>query len=59
MAVTGYDDVTREPQLTTVRQDWGLAGATMAELMFGILEGRTMTSRMLPVELIVRDSTGG
>jgi DNA-binding LacI/PurR family transcriptional regulator len=59
VAVTGYDDVTREPQLTTVRQDWGLAGATMAELMFGILEGRTMTSRMLPVELIVRDSTGG
>jgi DNA-binding LacI/PurR family transcriptional regulator len=57
VAVTGYDDATREPLLTSVRQDWHAAGAIMAELMFGLLEGRTMTSRMLPVELIVRGST--
>jgi DNA-binding LacI/PurR family transcriptional regulator len=59
VAVTGYDDVTREPHLTSVRQDVSLAGATLAELMFGMLEGRAMQSRKLPVELIVRGSTQG
>lgn len=57
VAVTGYDDTTREPNLTSVRQDLGLAGQTMAELMFGLLEGREVQSRKLGVELIVRGST--
>jgi DNA-binding LacI/PurR family transcriptional regulator len=57
VAVTGYDDVTREPHLTSVRQDLAMAGGMLAELMFGMLEGRAMQSRQLPVELIVRGST--
>jgi DNA-binding LacI/PurR family transcriptional regulator len=57
VAVTGYDDAIRDPQLTSVRQDWNLAGTMMAEMMFEMLEGRTVASRKLPVELIVRAST--
>jgi DNA-binding LacI/PurR family transcriptional regulator len=57
IAVTGYDDAMQDPQLTSVRQDWTLAGVTAAELMFGMLEGRVMQSRKLPVQLIVRAST--
>ena len=57
VAVTGYDDAMREPQLTSVRQDWNLAGATLADMMFEILAGRPVTSGKLPVELIVRAST--
>ena len=48
---------TNVPQLTSVRQDWNLAGTMLADMMFGILEGRTVASRKLPVELIVRAST--
>ncbi len=59
VAVTGYDDTTREPHLTSVRQDLGLAGQVMAELMFGLLEGRPVQSRKLDVQLIVRGSTQG
>jgi len=59
VAVTGYDDITREPHLTSVRQDLGLAGAIMAELMFDLLEGRPAASRKLGVELIARASTLG
>jgi DNA-binding LacI/PurR family transcriptional regulator len=57
VAVTGYDDATREPHLTSVRQDWNLAGTIMADMMFDLLAGRPVSSRMLPVELIVRAST--
>jgi DNA-binding LacI/PurR family transcriptional regulator len=59
VAVTGYDDATREPHLTSVRQDWALAGAILAELMFGLLEGRAVESRKLDVELMIRGSTQG
>lgn len=57
VAVTGYDDAMREPHLTSVRQDWALAGSILAELMFDLLEGRAVESRKLNVELIVRGST--
>jgi len=57
VAVTGYDDATREPHLTSVRQDWNLAGTIMADMMFDLLAGQPVRSRMLPVELIVRAST--
>ena len=57
VAVMGYDDAMREPLLTSVRQDWNLAGAMLAEMMFETLAGRKVESRKLPVELIVRAST--
>jgi len=57
VAVTGYDDAIRDPQLTSVRQDWNLAGTTLADMMFEMLEGHAVASRKLPVELIVRAST--
>ena len=59
VAVTGYDDATREPHLTSVRQDWNLAGTVAADMMFALLEGKAVASRKLPVELIVRASTQG
>jgi DNA-binding LacI/PurR family transcriptional regulator len=59
VAVTGFDDAIRDPQLTSVRQDWNLAGTTMAEMMFEMLEGHAVASRKLPVELIVRGTTQG
>jgi len=57
VAVTGYDDASREPLLTSVRQDWDLAGRTLADMMFDLLAGREVASGKLPVELIVRAST--
>ena len=59
VAVTGYDDATREPHLTSVRQDWDLAGTMVAGMMLDMLDGQAMASRKLPVELIVRASTQG
>jgi DNA-binding LacI/PurR family transcriptional regulator len=57
IAVTGYDDATRDPLLTSVRQDWDMAGAMLAQMMFESLAGGGVTSAKLPVELIVRAST--
>lgn len=57
VAVTGYDDAMQDPRLTSVRQAWSTVGALLADMMFGLLEGREVASRTLPVELIVRGST--
>ncbi len=59
VAVTGYDDATREPMLTSVRQDWDLAGTMLAGMMFDLLAGQDVVSGKLPVDLIVRASTAG
>lgn len=57
VAVTGFDDALHDQRLTTVRQDWDLAGRTLAGKMMGLLAGRQVASSLLPVELIVRGST--
>ncbi|HEY1880837.1 MAG TPA: substrate-binding domain-containing protein [Caulobacteraceae bacterium] len=57
VAVTGFDDAIHDPRLTTVRQDWDLAGRTLAGKMLDLLAGEEATSALLPVELVVRAST--
>jgi DNA-binding LacI/PurR family transcriptional regulator len=57
VAVTGYDDAIHDMRLTTVRQDWDLAGRTLAGKMVDLLAGRAVMSTLLPVELVVRSTT--
>ena len=60
VAVVGFDDSliaqTTRPALTTIRQDIMGLGEAVAELMIQKLSGEETFSRILPTELIVRDS---
>lgn len=60
VAVVGFDDsdfaLQSRPQLTTIRQDVQRLAATAVELLFQRLSGRQTRSRIIPVELVVRDS---
>ena len=57
VSVPGFDDAIHDPRLTTVRQDWDLAGRTLAGKMMDLLAGEDVSSSLLPVELVVRAST--
>jgi LacI family repressor for deo operon, udp, cdd, tsx, nupC, and nupG len=65
-SVVGFDDIEMAayymPPLTTVRQDRDRLGSAAAELIIDLLSGRPRDQiasvNMLPVELIVRKSTG-
>ena len=57
VAVAGFDDTARDAALTSVRQDWDLAGRLLAGKMLALLAGEAPISEMLPVELVVRGST--
>ena len=60
VAVVGYDNVSVSsyvtPSLTTVSQNIPLAGKFLAEDFVGCLVQRTVTNRIVPVELVVRAS---
>ncbi|MGH3741240.1 MAG: LacI family DNA-binding transcriptional regulator [Micromonosporaceae bacterium] len=62
LAVTGWDDVSLaehvSPPLTTIRQQVGDLGATAARLLFDRMEAREAPDRVLPTELVVRESCG-
>jgi DNA-binding LacI/PurR family transcriptional regulator len=62
LSVVGYDDSplssTSRPPLTTVRQEVAAKGRLAATMLADLLEGRQTTSELLPVELVVRGSTG-
>jgi DNA-binding LacI/PurR family transcriptional regulator len=62
LSVVGFDDLdlTRLtfPALTTVGTDPQGLGAAAFELLHARLQGRRPDNRVLPVELVVRDSTG-
>lgn len=62
LSVAGFDDLDlalySAPPLTTVRADPEGLGAAAFELLHARIEGRRPKSRRLPVELVVRDSTG-
>jgi DNA-binding LacI/PurR family transcriptional regulator len=62
LSVVGFDDLdvatVSDPPLTTVRIDAEGLGATGFELLRARLDGRSPRSRVLEVELIVRQSTG-
>ena len=60
VAVVGFDDSliaqTTRPALTTIRQDIMGLGEAVAELMIQKLAGEETFSRILPTELVVRES---
>jgi DNA-binding LacI/PurR family transcriptional regulator len=60
VAVVGYDDVAFaslfQPQLTTVRQPLEEGGRALVETLLAQLEGRPAGSRVLPTELVIRES---
>ena len=64
LSIVGFDDIQVaplvQPALTTVRQDKRGLGAAAAELLVEMLEEPTARprARSLPVELVVRESTG-
>jgi LacI family transcriptional regulator len=62
LSVTGFDDVllatALEPELTTVRLPAEELGAQGMAALLDLLEGRRPAPRVLPGELVVRDSTG-
>ena len=61
ISVVGYDDSplssTHRPPLTTVRQDISAKGRMAAGMLADLLDGRAATSQLLPVTLVVREST--
>jgi DNA-binding LacI/PurR family transcriptional regulator len=62
LSVVGYDDApfsaTTRPPLTTVRQDVSAKGHLAAGMLVDLLDGKPAESRLLPTELVVRQSTG-
>ena len=63
ISVIGFDDnaASREniPALTTIHQDAALRAKTAMNLLEAMRDGKKVENRItLPVELIIRDSTG-
>ncbi len=62
LSVIGCDDLpvasVVDPPLTTIRADGGRIGADGVALLVAVLAGRHPRRRTLPVELVVRGSTG-
>lgn len=62
VSVVGYDDVEPAahsfPPLTTIRQPLNLAGAQLVECLVEAISGGQPRSRILPTELVIRESTG-
>jgi DNA-binding LacI/PurR family transcriptional regulator len=60
VAVIGFDDSvmarTSRPQLSTVRQDIAALGEAAALLMIAQLSGEPVESRIMPIELVLRES---
>jgi DNA-binding LacI/PurR family transcriptional regulator len=61
VAVTGFDDIAlaghTTPPLTTVRQDISRAGRLIVQKLMDQISGRPARSTLLPVELILRESS--
>ena len=61
ISVVGFDDIPSiaytTPALTTVRQDTATAGHVLVETLLDLIRGNDVVSRLLPPELIVRQSS--
>ncbi|MDE0191998.1 MAG: substrate-binding domain-containing protein [Gammaproteobacteria bacterium] len=61
ISVVGFDDLPSiayaTPALTTVRQDTAAAGHVLVETLLNLVRGNDVVSRLLPPELIVRQSS--
>lgn len=59
-SVVGYDDIDEAarsaPPLTTIRQPKMALGSGAVEMLNELLEGKTVENRILPCELIIRES---
>ncbi len=62
LSVVGYDDVDIAryvtPPLTTIHQPKLRLGEIAMQMLLDILEGRPVQDQFLPVDLVVRASTG-
>ena len=62
VSVVGYDDITLasyfSPALTTVRQDIMGSGAVLVDKILRLAAGEDVQSRVMPTELMVRQSCG-
>jgi DNA-binding LacI/PurR family transcriptional regulator len=62
LSVVGFDDIPEaarsQPPLTTVRQPLVDKGTIAGDRLFALLEGSAAPDTVLPVELMVRESTG-
>lgn len=60
VSVVGFDDspgaALFSPRLTSIRQDWGVGGELLAQKVLDRVAGKSVESRAMPVELIIRDS---
>ncbi len=61
IAIVGFDDITVSsyctPSLTTIRQDTQMGGKLLVELILKKISKQSTKSRILDVELIIRDSS--
>jgi DNA-binding LacI/PurR family transcriptional regulator len=62
VSVVGFDDLPAStyfsPALTTVRQDTLMASEAMLENLVKMIAGETVSSPLVPIELIIRGSCG-
>ena len=63
VSVVGFDDLPAatyfSPALTTVRQDTRQASEAMLENLLRMIAGETVSSPLVPISLVVRESCGG
>lgn len=63
IAVVGYDDSSVatqiRPTLSSVRQNTHEIGKASVDMLFRMIEGEDVASMEFPVDLIIRDSSGG
>lgn len=63
VAVVGFDDLPAasltHPPLTTIAQNYLLAGETLVDTLLRLIRGEAVASVTLPGKLVVRRSTGG
>jgi DNA-binding LacI/PurR family transcriptional regulator len=62
VAVIGFDDIPAatlaHPPLTTVQQDYRLAGEVLVDRLLRLVDGAEVASETLPAKLVVRKSCG-
>ncbi len=61
VSVVGYDDVDAashfHPALSTIRQPIAMAGQVLVDSLMGLVRGEAIAPRVLPTELVVRESS--
>jgi len=63
ISVVGFDDIPAasyfSPALTTVRQDTKMAAKALVSNLLQMIDGKKVSSSLLPMSLMVRGSSGG